>query len=30
VTKKDEIITAWDETILHREDQINENDHIIT
>jgi hypothetical protein len=30
VTRKDEIIAAWDETILHREDQINESDHIIT
>jgi hypothetical protein len=30
VTKKDEIIAARDETILHREDQINESDHIIT
>jgi hypothetical protein len=30
VTKKDEIIAARDETILHREDQINESDAIIT
>jgi DNA-directed RNA polymerase beta' subunit len=30
VTQKDEIITARDETILHREDQINESDAIIT
>jgi hypothetical protein len=30
VTQKDEIIAARDETILHREDQINESDHIIT
>jgi uncharacterized protein (DUF305 family) len=30
VTQKDEIIAAWDETIHHREDQINESDHIIT
>jgi hypothetical protein len=30
VTQKDEIIAAWDETILHREDQINESDAIIT
>ncbi|PVH36726.1 hypothetical protein PAHAL_6G154200 [Panicum hallii] len=28
--QKDEIIAARDETILHREDQINESDHIIT
>jgi hypothetical protein len=30
VTQKDEIIAARDETILHREDQINESDAIIT
>ncbi|PUZ70022.1 hypothetical protein GQ55_2G187900 [Panicum hallii var. hallii] len=30
VTQKDEIIAARDETILHREDQINESDNIIT
>jgi hypothetical protein len=30
VTQKDEIIAARDETILQREDQINESDHIIT
>jgi hypothetical protein len=30
VTKKEKIITARDETILHREDQINESDAIIT
>jgi hypothetical protein len=30
VTQKDKIIAARDETILHREDQINESDHIIT
>jgi hypothetical protein len=30
VTQKDEIIAARDGTILHREDQINESDHIIT
>ncbi|PVH34081.1 hypothetical protein PAHAL_8G138200 [Panicum hallii] len=30
VTQKDEVIAAQDETILHREDQINESDHIIT
>jgi hypothetical protein len=30
VTQKDEIIAARDETILHREDQINESDHKIT
>jgi hypothetical protein len=30
VTQKDEIITARDETIHHREDQINESDAIIT
>jgi hypothetical protein len=30
LTQKDEIIAARDETILHREDQINESDHIIT
>jgi hypothetical protein len=30
VTQKDEIIAAQDETILHREDQINESDAIIT
>jgi hypothetical protein len=30
VTEKDEIITARDKTILHREDQINESDAIIT
>jgi hypothetical protein len=30
VSQKDEIITARDETILHREDQINESDAIIT
>jgi uncharacterized protein (DUF3084 family) len=30
VTQKDEIIAARDETILHREDQISEIDHIIT
>jgi hypothetical protein len=30
VTQKDEIIAARDETIFHREDQINESDHIIT
>jgi hypothetical protein len=30
VTQKDEIIATRDETILHREDQINESDHIIT
>jgi hypothetical protein len=30
VTEKEEIIAAWDETILHREDQINESDAIIT
>jgi hypothetical protein len=30
VTQKDEIIAVRDETILHREDQINESDHIIT
>jgi hypothetical protein len=30
VTQKDEIIAARDETIHHREDQINESDHIIT
>jgi hypothetical protein len=30
VTEKEEIIAARDETILHREDQINESDAIIT
>jgi hypothetical protein len=30
VTEKEEIIAARDETILHREDQINEGDAIIT
>jgi hypothetical protein len=30
VTEREEIITTWDETILHREDQINESDAIIT
>jgi hypothetical protein len=30
VTEKEEIIAARDETILHREDQINESDVIIT
>jgi hypothetical protein len=30
VTQKDEIIEVRDETILHREDQINESDAIIT
>jgi hypothetical protein len=30
VTQKDEIIAAQDETILHREDQVNESDYIIT
>jgi hypothetical protein len=30
VTEKEEIIAARDETIFHREDQINENDVIIT
>jgi hypothetical protein len=30
VTEKEEIIAAQDETILHREDQINESDAIIT
>jgi hypothetical protein len=30
VTQKDEIIATQDETILHREDQIHESDHIIT
>jgi hypothetical protein len=30
VTQKDEIIAARDETILHREDQINKSDHIVT
>jgi hypothetical protein len=30
VTQKDEIIAARDETILHREDQINKSDAIIT
>jgi hypothetical protein len=30
VTEKEEIIAARDETILHREDQINESDEIIT
>jgi hypothetical protein len=30
VTQKDGIIAAWDETIHHRKDQINESDHIIT
>jgi hypothetical protein len=30
VTQKDEIIAARDATILHREDQINESDAIIT
>jgi hypothetical protein len=30
LTQKNEIIAARDETILHREDQINESDHIIT
>jgi hypothetical protein len=30
VTQKDEIIAAQDETILHREDQINQSDAIIT
>jgi hypothetical protein len=30
VTQKDEIIAARDETILHREDQTNESNHIIT
>jgi chromosome segregation ATPase len=30
VTKKEEIIAEWDETIVHREDQINESDVIIT
>jgi hypothetical protein len=30
VTEKDEIITTREETILHREDQINESDAAIT
>jgi chromosome segregation ATPase len=30
VTEKDEIIAAREETILHREDQINESDAMIT
>jgi chromosome segregation ATPase len=30
VTEKEEIIAEWDETIVHREDQINESDAIIT
>jgi hypothetical protein len=30
MTEKEEIIAAWEETIHHREDQINESDAIIT
>jgi hypothetical protein len=30
VTEKEEIIAAHEETILHREDQINESDAMIT